>query len=93
MLGSELTEILQVLKDLLLLVIPHEPQGTLVEEQAAPQQEAGRYQLYGHGNPPAHCARGVHVFGNPVVDPEPKDRPDLVDNLEQSGKDTTNRRD
>lgn len=91
-LRSELTKILQVLEDLLLLVVPHEPQGALVDEEAPGQQEPGWYELHGHRNTPACCAGRVHVLCDPVVDPESQNGPDLVDNLEQAGENTTDRR-
>lgn len=83
---------LQHFESLCFLLLSHEPQGAFVKEKESNKKEAGRDQLDGHRDAPTSCIARVHILSDTIIYPEANKGSQLVRDLKQASKDTTDGR-
>jgi hypothetical protein len=86
--ARDLAKTLKSLGCLLLAVLTHQPQRTLVEEETTDEQNSSGDDLNCHGDTPCRRRGGVHVLVDAIVDPESDQRAGLVGYFEKTSQDT-----
>ena len=90
--GRDRSIVTQHIVSLLLAAMFQQPGWRLAKEWNAQRQEACRYELHAHGNPPGCRRTGFDVVDDAVVDPEADDCADLVGTLEEACQSATDGR-
>lgn len=93
MVSRQLSQFLQCLESLLVLILPEKPQGTLVKPPSTGKQRGGWDDLNGHGDSPCCGAGLVQVLVDAVIDPKSDKGAGLVSNFEETGQDAADRGD
>lgn len=64
-----------------------------MKKKSTHEEDNGRNKLNSHRNSPSRRFMHVHGMVDSVIDPEPHQRAELIGNLEETNKNTPDRRD